>query len=108
MRRSEELSGELVRGTHIHVIFHADFVHDFVTERANRSVWFLCFVGGWGAIDLVRTEIPAIQFPFFAATIEKLNVFVTVKFEVPVCVCGEPVVVAAIEDYLVVVSDSLS
>ena len=63
-------------------------------------------VAGRRPVHRVGGQRPAVELPLLAAAVEQLDLVVPVQLEVPVRVCGEPVVVAAVEDHGVVVADA--
>jgi hypothetical protein len=106
VRRCEQAAGVLVWRTHVDQVLAADRRDHFVAEGADRRVLVLGRVRRGRPRDRVGDEWTVVQLPLLAAAVEQLHVLVPVQLEIPVRVGGEPVVVAAVEDDLVVVADA--
>src|SRR5205823_10643418 len=101
----EQAAGVLVGRAHGDQVLGADGGHHLVAVCPDRAVLLAGGVAGGRAGHRVLDEGTGVQLPLLAAAVEQLDVAVAVELEVPVGVCGEPVVVAAVEDHGVVVAD---
>src|SRR4051794_28402214 len=106
VRGSEDLAGELVGGAHVDQVLLVDGRDDLVAERADGVVRVLGGVARLRPCHRVGGQWASVELPLLAATVEQLDLVMAVQLEVPVRVCGEPVVVAAVEDHGVVVGDA--
>src|SRR6266487_5749072 len=106
MRRCKQPAGELIGRADIDQVEVADGGQDLVAECPDRAVLLLGAVGRRLPLRHVGDHVTRVEFPLLAAAVEQLDVAVPVQLEVPVGVCGEPVVVAAVQDHGVVGGDA--
>ena len=76
-----------------------------MAARPNRFVGLASGVGRRRSLRFLCREVPALRLPFATPAVDEADLVMPVDLEMPVRVCSEPGVVAALQDNVVIVGD---